>query len=342
MSSVKQRVKFGFMIHLETTYGVSFGALTVGTDGAQLCDIPSFKPDIYIHDGHRGRAPGAGGILPLVPPSGYGFEGKVDMYPIGFNAAYSVSNVPPGVHQLLSICGMQPTGSFTGGSEKYTYAPESGPLGFDSGTVEGYVDGQKYPGMGVYGSFVITSTGPDVPMWSFDLKGIGNGLPTDAAVPAITYPSALILPPKATNITLSIGTGTPFTAAKVRGFTFTQNRALSQRANSNAGGHAGFTPGLRSPTFEVTIEQTLLVGLTNPWYSATQINPYGMKQDRNSLLVTLTVGSVQYNRYQLNFPQAQLLTVEDFEDGSTALWKLVFTCPMSTPSADDDFNIVFN
>lgn len=326
----------------EVTYNTPV-SLAAATDGIQVCEIPTVKPDVYIHAGERGKAPGAGGPLPLVAPSGYGFEGTAAMYPVGAGAAYSAGVVPPGIHNLIQSAGCQATGSFGAGTEKYTYSPISGPTGFTSLTVQAFFDTQQYSAAGVYSTLIISSTGPDIPLWHFDLKGTMTGIPVEATVPAIVYPPATRLPPKATNITFSLGTGTPFTTAKVKGFTFTLNRNLTQRADSNSGGHAGFTPGKRDATFEITIEQTSTASVTSaPWYTATQLNPYGLKSDRSVVGLSLNIGAVQYNRWQLNMPQAQVLTVEDFEDGNTATWKIVFLLSMSTPSSDDDFNIVFN
>jgi len=327
------------MAKVESTYGTAI-ALTAGADGLQLATRPEPATE-YLNDGSRGRAPGSGGKMQPVVPSGLGFSMTAEMEPVGFGAAYSAPNVPPGVHTALRISGMEALGSFTGGSEKYTYSPESGPTGFDSATVEAYVNGQKHPGRGVYATFSISADGLVVPTWAFELQGIGT-IPTDAALPAITYPAVTNLPPKAVSIAFSIGTGTPFTTGKVRSFTFTLGRELHPRADqSGADPHSGFTPGDRAPSLEVVIEAVALHTST-PWYTGTTFNPYKMVDDKNVVVVSIAVGTVQYKRYKINFPQCTLTSVEDGDDGATATWTLTFTPHVSTPILDDDFNIVFD
>lgn len=336
MSAPKPNTKFGFMAKTESTYGTAV-ALAGATDGVQLAARP--EPSLeYLHDGSRGRAPGSGGKMQSVVPSGLGFAMTAEMEPVGAGAAYSAGVVPPGVHTLLRSGGMEAVGSFTGGAEKYTYTPESGPTGFDSLTVEAYVAGQKHPGRGVYSTFAIAAEGLVVPTWSFELQGIGT-IPTDAALPSITYPVVTNLPPKATSIALTIGT---FNIPKVRSFTFTVGRELHVRADqSGTDAHAGFTPGDRAPTLEVTIEAVTL-HTASPWHTATTLNPYELKDDKIVVAVTIAVGTVQYKRWKLNLPQATLLEVEDGEDGATATWTLTFQPHVSTPILDDDFNIVFD
>lgn len=340
MASIKQRTKFGLLAKVETTYATD-STPAAGTDGVQLSALPEPNMDEYLYDGSRGLAPGSGGKLPMAPPSGLQFSSSFEMQPVGAGAAYSAGVVPPGVHAMLRASGMEAVGSFGAGTEKYTYNPESGPTGFDSLTVEAYVNGQMYRGRGVYNTFSIAIEGPGIPTWTFESQGIGHAAPTDVAVPSITYPPATRIPPKAVSIAFTIGTGTPFAAAKVRGFSFSMNREMSPRADDNSTGHAGFTPGRRGPTLEVTIEQVNLATV-DPWYTATTFNPYKMKEEMDLVLVSLAIGSVQYNRYKLNIPTAQLITVEDGEDGSTSTWTLTFACMLSGPATDDDFNIVFD
>lgn len=342
MSSIKQRTKFGLLAKVEAVYGTA-ETLAAATDGVQLISLPEPNMDEYLYDGSRGLAPGSGGKLPMSPPSGLGFSSSFEMHPVGGGAAYSASVVPPGVHTLLCSSGLEATGAFGAGTETWTYAPESGPTGFDSITVEAYVNGQKYPGKGCYSTFGIAIEGPGIPTWTFETQGIGTAAPTDAAVPSITYPVTTRIPPKATAITFVLGTGTPFsTNAKVRGFNFSMNREMSPRADDNsAGAHAGFTPGRRAPTFEITIEQVNLATV-DPWYTATTLNPYKLKEEMDIVGITLQVGSVQYNRYKINLPQCQLMTVEDGEDGSTSTWTLTFACVLSGAASDNDFSIVFD
>lgn len=339
MAAPKQRTKFGFLAEVEASYGVA-ETLVNAEDGVLLMEPPVPDTD-YLYDGARGRAPGTAGRQSDTTPAGLGFTCEASLQAHGAAAAYSASIVPPGVHDMLQIAGMQATGDFTASAEKYTYAPESGPTGYSSGTVEAYVNGEKHPGRGCYATFTITGDGVAAPTWAFEISGIGT-VPTDAAVPSITYPAATNLPPKAQNITLSIGTGTPFTGAVVRSFTFTLNRELSSRLDANStDGHAGFTPGSRDPTLEIVMEQVTRATGT-PWYTATTIDPDKLRELKTSLDVSLTVGDTQYERWNLQLPTAQITEVQDGEDGSTATWTITFGARVSAGGADDDFNIVFD
>jgi hypothetical protein len=343
VSSSKTKNQCALMGKVESTYGTPV-ALSASADGILPADFCDVDFSAFIHDGSRGRAPG-GSTRQRVKPSGRIGSLTVPFEGIGGGAAYSAS-VFPAHHTLYRISGLEATGSFGGGVETWKYAPEIGPTGLDSGTVEYYEGGQKYPLAGGYGSIGCSVDGPDVPRWTCELLGIGT-TPTDAALPTITggYPPASRLPPKAESVALTLGL---FTAGVVRGFDFNYNRDHdAQRRNINSGGHAGYTPGGHNPTMVVTVEQAALATVS-PWSTSTTLNPYALKDDGQLIVCSLAVGSVQYNRWKIYAGasaaslQAQVVDVQDDEDGPTKLWVITLEFRPSSYTLLDSFTIEYN
>jgi hypothetical protein len=261
---------------------------------------------------------------------------------IGAGAAYSAS-VFSSLHTFLRACGLEATGSFTGGSERWRFAPEVGPTGLESLTIETYLDGQMYKLYGAYGTFEIGAEGPVIPQWDFNFVGIADK-PTDAAIPSITnYPPATRIPPKAENTAFTLGTFV--TGAIVRRWRFVSGREHdTPRANQNtANAHAGFTPGGYAPTLEVTVEKTNLT--TTPFHTATLLNPYELKELGTLLICNLVVGQTQYNRFKIGAgltgaeAQAQIVDVQDGEDGPTSTWDLTIEFKPSSYTLNDAFVI---
>lgn len=342
MSAPKTTNAWGFLGKVESAYGTD-SVPVAGTDGILLAEKPDIDPSQYLHDGSRGITPGGAPRI-RVAQSGRFRTMKVSAEMIGAGAAYSAS-VFPSLHTLLRICGLEPTGSFGGGSEKWSYGSEVGPSGLDSGSIYAYLAGQLYKSLGTYGSFEISVDGPGVPRFDFDLAGIGV-LESDASIPSISsYPSVSNLPPKAETIGLALGT---FTAGIVRGFRFTQNRNFDNpRANINTSGHGGFTPGGRNPTLEVTLEKCTTLETSPPYHTATTFNPYQLKETGTQLIANMTIGSVQYKRWRLwsgpaggATASAQVTNVEESEDGPTSLWVVTLEFKPSSYIANDEFSLV--
>lgn len=344
MTATKTGAAFAFMGKIETTYGTPI-ALSAAADGILLDDFADVDVSEFLNDGVRANAPG-GTPRRRVKPSGR--IGKINAVAkaYGGGAAYSAT-VVPSIHTLLRVCGLEAAVTLTGGSEKWTYTPEIGPTGLDSGTFEYYEGGQKYPIAGAYSSFGVGVDGPDVPAWDFDLLGLGT-TPTDAALPTISggYPPATRLPPKAESVALTLGL---FTAGIVRSFKFNYGREHgAARANINgATGHAGYTPGAHNPTMEITLEQVAL-HTSSPWTTSTAINPYALKDDGQLIVCSIAVGSLQYNRWKIFAGataaalQAQVVNVTDEKDGPTRLWTITLEFKPSTDLLMDSFAVVFD
>lgn len=342
MSAPKTNAKWGFGGKVESTYGTKVATTT--TDGIFTIEPPEVEQPQYVNDGGRGNAP-SGAKRQNYSTSGRFGSMKIATEGIGGGAAYSAS-IKPYVDLLLRTSGMSSTGSFTGGSEKYTYKPFTGPSGLESATYVAHLAGQNYTQYGCYSSFEITADGPGAPRWDFDIMGVAD-LPIDEAIPAYTtYPAVANGAAKAESIAFTLGL---FTAAKVRSFHFTANRAHdAARLDINAAtAHAGFTPGERDPILEVVIERCA-VTTTSPWSAASTLNPYGMMEDKNLVICSLAVGSVQYKRWKLfagnpaSAAQAQVMSVKDGFDGPTATWTIQIGFRPSTYALEDDYSIVFD
>lgn len=340
MSAPKTVNAWGFMAKVQAAYGTP-ETLAAGSDGVLLLERPEIDLDQFVHDGSRGRVPGGATRMRVAQSGRFGTASLVAEM-IGSGAAYSGS-VFPSLHRLLQGCGLQATLDATPGSEKYTYAPETGPSGLDALTMEGYLAGMLKRMYDAYGTFEITADGPVVPRWDFSFSGRGDA-PTDVAIPTITsYPPASRLPPKAENIAFTLGL---FTGGVVRSFHFLANREHdAARTNLNSGGHAGFTPGGRNPILEVVLEQPVLT-TGSPWSAAGTLNPYKLAEEGSLHLCSLQIGSTQFNRWKLfagsptSAAQAKVIEVEEGEDGPTAIWTLRIEFYPSTYLANDEFSIV--
>lgn len=341
MSSPKTRNAWGLMAKVESTYGTPV-ALAGANDGVLTHEIP--EPDFkeFLFDGNRGQTPGGAGNL-RAPQVGRVGKLKTVHQAIGGGAAYSASVFPPGLHAFLRASGFEATGSFGGGAEKWAYAPEIGPTGLDSLTMEAYLEGQLFKLYGAYGNFSIEADGPVIPLWTFDWLGIGDA-PTDVAIPAITYPPITRIPPRVETI-ITIGT---YTTALQKGFTYNHNRDVATpRGAMTPTGHAGYCPGTRNPTIEVLIEKVAL-HTSSPWTTSTTINPYRLMDSGTQLILSLSVGTVQYNRWKLwsggasAAAQAQVVDVDDVDDGPRGMWALTIEFKPSTPTAQDDVTFTFD
>lgn len=342
MSAPKTRNQWALMGKVESTYGTPI-TLSASADGILLAEKP--EPDFsnYLNEGDRGRTPG-GAPRPRATQSGRFGNMRLVGELIGGGAAYSAS-VFSSLHTLLRGCGLEATGSFGAGTEKWTFVSEVGPSGLDSLTLEAYLDGQLYKLYGAYGSFEVGAEGPSIPSWDFNFDGLADK-PTDVAIPTISggYPPATRLPAKAENMAFTLGT---FTGAKIRRWRFAQNRETNAaRADQNSSaGHAGFTPGAYSPILEITIEKCALA-TSGPYHTSTTLNPYELKELGTLLICKWNIGGTQYNRWKIGAgatateAQAQIVDVQDGEDGPTSTWDLTIEFKPSGYTNNDAFAIL--
>jgi hypothetical protein len=324
MSSTKRTFSYGVAAAIESTYGTA-ATIDPAQDGILVVARPDFVPT-PVHDGSRNGAFGFGGATPRVAPSGFAGEVTLEVEATGAGASYSATVLPP-IARLLRACGFAQTVNV---GTSVVYAPVADSVVPASLTLATYARGQNAQLTGVYGDFSISADGPVVPKWDFRMMGMVPADPTDGNIPAgFTVPNFAILPPKATNLALTInGVGT----LRVRGFTYTHNRVLAARVDDNSTGHAGFTPGGRTPTFEVTVETPALATL----------NPYALRRAATAMAISMTVGATQFNRWSLAMAAAKLVDISDGEDGPSATTTLSFVAEPTTAGGVDDVTITFN
>jgi hypothetical protein len=324
----KYTIGYGFLAKLEASYNAG-GSLSTSTDGVLLEELMKFKPD-YANNGARPMPPGTSGYQKRVAPSGRFVPFPAKVAPKGAGAAYS-SSVTPNIHALLRACGMTATGSFTGGSEKWEYAPDIITATPASLVGSIYGRGQLYPVQGILGDFTYSFKAGEVPVVDFAFKGLMPSAITDVSLPTITYPALSIDPPKAVNTTLTFaGVSTHI----VRELTLKWGRPLNPRLDANVGGHAGFGFGPRTTTLDVTIETPAL----------SVFDPHNVFDQGFSVgNWSFAVGTVQYNRYSMFGNAAQLTAPpEEDEDGKVSLTKLSMQLNPSALNASDDVTWRFN
>lgn len=308
---------FGLLGDIEATYGGG-GALVAGTDGILLAEAALCKIN-YLHDGMR--APGAttGGPPVRSSPTGrWGeFTPRVEMR--GKNSAYSGSVWSQELHTFLRSSGHDAAFSV----DKWTYTPSS--TNIDSGFYELYTRGQMWSMVGAYSDFNITVDGPGFAIAEFPTTGLIDALPTDVALPAITYDTHQ--PPKAINMGIDIN---GVTGLVVKGLRFSKSRTNSPRNDINAGGHAGYAPGRRESLTEIDVEMD----------SLGTLDPYALR-DAGTVLSAFTwqLGSAANNivTFAAN-TGSQIVDVDEGEEGEVGVWTLHVAHGV-TPGADDDYVI---
>src|SRR4051812_21177752 len=127
MSSAKSIVIHGMTCLVEASYNAG-GSPATSTDGVQLAELPQLVPD-WANDGARAMPPGTTGYQRRVGASGRFATASFKAEPKGAGAAYSAS-VTPNIHKLLRAAGFDAAVTVTGGSEKWTYTPTPGPVGY--------------------------------------------------------------------------------------------------------------------------------------------------------------------------------------------------------------------
>lgn len=326
MSATKTKIRWGVLMNAEGSYGAGGGALAGATHGVRVHEEP--EPSVeYEYDGKRaGKAPGTAGMQLNVAPSSRFSKLKLDQEVHGGGAAYSAS-VLPSCHRMLLAAGMDAT---LVASTSYTYAPSNEATGYGSAGMEVYRRGQMYALNGVYGEgFSLTGEAGRPSMFSTTLSGRLPAIPTDVALPAVTYPS--VLPPKALAMAAAIN---GVSQVRVRSFALECTRGLTARLmDVSTGVHGGFTPNAeREFRLSMIVEAVALATL----------NPFSLRDLMTSIAVTVSVGGTAFNRYVVTAAQAQIEEVNEQAEGPIATWELVMACKASSPVLGDEVSILFN
>lgn len=326
---------------LKTTYALYLQAatesiyltpapLTGSTDSIQVAtDYPVFNYG-YAFDGNRNGAPLSTGNLQPTAPSGRTAQGTVRIEGKGLGSAYSnaIAARVPNLHPFLMGGGLSASFTSTGGAQ-WNYRPYAITVTQPSSITLGvYSRGELLPISGAYCTWKAGAEGAAPTIFEFDVQGVA-GTFSDTAVPNRAWSGASTLPPKNDAAQITIGSFTPV----IRSWNYEHGLDIQPRNNQNtSGSHSGFAVGRRTPKLTLTIEQDAL----------SSFNPYDDFNLGTSRAVTVTVGTVQYNRFSFSFPQCVLSNVEQGADGPTALWTLTYTPYVTTPDAQDDITLTFN
>jgi hypothetical protein len=331
----------GLLAKIESTYGTPI-ALSTTSDGVQLQYKDRNQGAIvtidYAFDGDLGPSVSALGQTLNVAPAGR--SGKADFphrsRPGG--AAYSAS-VVPSLHTFLKMCGFDATLTTSVGNEKWVYTPTPPSTVPASATMGLYTRGELWSLAGGYGSLKMDAPDPAPPIWTASVSGIFTPMPSDASVPAITYPLQSVAP--LLGSTLSLTLGNLSTNAVVYSHSFDMQRTMDPRVPQSGGGaHLGFVPVDRAPQIVVEIEATALT--TTPFTSTTAFDPYMLRDSGQQFAAILQHGSTQYFRQKMTFAQAQVIKVEPSSRGVVATHKLTIAAANSTASAIDDISFTFD
>lgn len=323
---------FGACALTEASYGAG-GSPAPATDGVLLDANPEVTV-AYANDGTRAMPPGTQGYQPRAVPSGRTGSGSFKVRMAGAGVAYSATKKPR-AHTLLRAAGFDPTLDATVGAEKYTYALTPGPTGYSSAVLDLYSRGEKQTLSGAYADWSLAADGDEIPLWDFTLHGL-LGLPTDVAVPAITYDS--VVGPKSVGTLLTLGLATGLI---VRKWSLKGGREINPRINQNtAAGHAGFAIGKRTPQLDITVEASTRPA--TPYNAASALDPDQLFEHASSLAWQLAIGSVQYNKCTVAGPAAQLMAAPKLNaDGPTALWELSLQLNPSALGLNDELSLVY-
>ncbi|HEV8453756.1 MAG TPA: hypothetical protein VGQ24_02620, partial [Gemmatimonadales bacterium] len=155
----------------------------------------------------------------------------------------------------------------------------------------------------------------------------------------VTYPLTSIQAPLANGVTLVLGNFS--TNAVLYSGSFSLNREINPRvALTGAGGHLGFVPRGRQPEAKIVLETTALTG--SPFTAAGAFDPYKLEEVATGLAFSLRFGTVQYNKWLLEFLQAQVIGSAPTVVNGVACTELTIRANTSTPVAADDIRITFD
>jgi hypothetical protein len=324
----------GLLAKKEATYGVAATPATTDAVLLQYADKNIGAPVTldYVFDGSMGPAVGSLAQTARVKPSGRSLRGDLPMRFSGPTTTYASTTVPS-LHLMLEISGL--TASVNAGA--WTYTPTTAGTAYASATTEMYARGEKWTSTGCLANLQFAFDNPQPPIFTFGVRGISDALPTDAAVPAISYPT-LPQTPLASGITFTYGS---FTAGVVYSGSFDLQRDLetARAALTSAGGHRGFVPGARNPQLRVVMEQAAFT--TTPFHSATAFDPYNLREAATRLGLLLRFASATTGgTIELLSSNAQIIDVTPQNNGVVPTVELTFGFSPTSANGNDDLSIV--
>lgn len=316
----------GMLAKVEGSYGVDASPV-VGTDGVRISQrfwnqlTPSYAWENLRLDAATGT------IFPAAAAVPRGSMASLDILceVKGPGVAYSAS-IKPEVDPLLQACGWLSTGSFTGGSEKFTYTllASSHP----SATIYGYAGGMVFKILGARGTMNWLMRAGEIGAMRFQMQGILSSI-SALAVPTITSYDATS-PVASVNMGISLGTYDPdWTTAE-----FVQGANMARFDSGNAAdGIAQFNWTLVQPVFNITVRAP---DDGTGKFDTANFNPYADATARTSRAIDATQGSAQYNRAKLSIASTYVVMPTHSEDNQSAALNLSYT------STDSAMTVIFD
>jgi hypothetical protein len=287
---------FGMLAKVESVYGTD-PTPAAGADGIRL--LEAFEPQIEHVFANR-REDAASGTLGRAAPGPMRgriitFGGVAEIKGSRATTAYSASNLPP-IHPLLVATGYSAAVVTTGGSESVTYTPADG--SHSSCTVWYYWGGKLYKAVGCRGTGRLVLTPGNQGRYEFTMQGLLSTTPTETALAGITSYGAAIAPTfVAGSLGLTPSGGSLWTPDRFEEFSYDLGSAVQRNDSGNAAdGIGGFDVSDLLPVVNL---RALLVAIAD-------FDPYTLARTPTSVAVVTTLGSVQYNRVDVNAPVAWL------------------------------------
>jgi hypothetical protein len=332
-----------FRQKIESAYGTfSSPALTDGVQ-LQFADRNLGAPIAYnaAYDGDLGPSHASLGTVLRAAPSGISAQASWPMRVKGAGAAYSASIVP-NVHVFLLSSGFDGTLTATGGSEKWTYVMTPPGTAYGSHSIDAWGVGETHQLKGGISSFGLEFQNPGPPLATFDSRYYPHADPVDAARPSVTYALASVVPPLATSVALVMGSLTTNAVLYGGSVKFTREIDNPRVALSAAGAHLGFVPGGMIVEADLMLEK--MAKTTTPFTAASAFDEYQLWKNATLLSAcSLQFGSVQYNKYKIDFgARAQVIKFTPANESPIGKTTLTIRSSVSSPAASDAVTVTFD
>jgi hypothetical protein len=334
MSAPKTLTVYKLLAANETTYGTPV-AVTDASNAIQVAERMTIDTE-YGSTGDRPPPPGTAGEQIGLAPQGAFYQPTIKIEDKGAGAAYSSSVFSRDSHVLLQACGFDATGSFSGGTEKYTYTPTPAGSAMKSFNYEAYgkaIPGgnvEKWIGNGGYADFeyAVDNTNGVQAFWTFKTMARRDTAPAEAAWTTPTYAHSVV-PPVGGPLVFTFNA---VTTLIVRSARVVLNRTIQNRFPdyNRTGMHPGFHPARRKPQLIFVCE--------TPAFST--INFHALREAATGVAASMQIGATQYNRRKWTFAQCQVVDVKEQADDQVPLLEVTCRLYNSTPNAVDDVQTV--